>query len=97
MSAWVPVPKPNCDLMSTRPTAALVEHLGISGAPGVRLSRDLLAVVDDEGFFYRFYSSPRSENFAHIIDPHGNAHWLLEVALHAGAKPGEFWVRSKRP
>lgn len=91
MTTWVPVIKPAVAVVGTVPTADLVRRCGLGRCPGLRLSKDGLALVDSEGFFTRFYCGTGGIAYAHIIDPRGHAMWLQEVRTSLDSGPEIPW------
>lgn len=81
MTTWVPVSKPAVDVMVVMPTPDLVRRCGIAWCPGVRLSANLLAVKDSQGFYTQFYRSLQGLIYARVIDPQGSAQWLQELRV----------------
>lgn len=81
MTAWVPVRKPAVEIMAAVPTRDLVRRCGLQCVPGIRLSKDGLAVVDSQGFFTRFYSGPGGLTYVNVIDPKGFTQWLQELRV----------------
>lgn len=81
MTAWVPVRKPAVQVMGTVPTADLVRRAGLSLCPGIRLSKDGLALVDSQGYLTRFYCGAGGIVYAYIIGPDGYTSWLQELRV----------------